>query len=539
MTRLETCDSPRQDSTERPPLTQATQEAYSRDAQCLLTKDRRSGCNDNNDRDLDNFFNRELTKDIYQKDCILPQPPQPDNGKGYKEFQRGQNQLDKSEKDLQDALRRLENGNVRGARQELLEAYRESGRSIKHLEKGLRKHDGGGANGGYGEDEISDGVKELRGGRSEIKNALDLIKKGKFNEAKEAVREALKSFNSGEKEIDNGVDVLKGKAPGVMNPRNREQAGQREFERGDKHFDRAEQDLRDALQSLDGNDRGSAMRDLNRGKRNIEDGTNDTRDGLRLNQWDLRAENKIRNGLDEISSTQCSIDTAMDLLQRGCEREARQMIQDALNRLDKGHDKVDKGVDGTKERPWPRPFPLPRPEPQPEPCPSPEQPPEPCPTKPEPPEPYCPEPPMVRIPDNERPGYPGDRPLPIDRIRPCPPDGDKPNLKPGEFFCPLLLTMPKDIFKHFKPGNPMDFTPPKPGDDKFHIPIFPPFPGAPIDLQFPNPGNFMDKLPRPPFPHEIIGSIADPGNLLDKVPGPHNLIKDGIKSIAKKIKKLF
>lgn len=175
-----------------------------------------------------------------------------------------------------------------------------------------------------------------------MKDALELLKCGKTGEAYEAIRAAKDGLKSGGQEVQVGEDTLKGKTP-VNTARGREAASDREFKEGAREFDRAGDDLEDALASLDNGDKASALRDLERSQRNLGEGQNNYKDGLRLNQ--TGDESGIKKGLETSKTVDQSIDAAIDLLKNGCPREAKQMIEEAMKRLEKSSNQLARGVE--------------------------------------------------------------------------------------------------------------------------------------------------------------------------------------------------
>ncbi len=296
--------------------------------------------NCNTDDDFNSYFSENLNQNIYEGGCS--RPGDDNNNKYLKNVDRGQKYLDRASTDLEQALSALDNGNSRGARHEIEEALRRSGKAVDQFGTAVERHRGGGANGAYGEDSLKDGSREISGSREEMKQALDLLKSGKTGEAYESIREALKGLKSGGEEVQAGEDSLRGRRP-VNTARGREAASDREFREGAKQFDRAGDALEDALNSLDHGSKDGAMRDLERSHRNLDLGQNNYKDGLRLNQ--SGDESGIKKGLETSKTVDQSIDAAMDLLKAGCTREAKQVIQEALKRLEKSSDQLAEGVD--------------------------------------------------------------------------------------------------------------------------------------------------------------------------------------------------
>lgn len=293
--------------------------------------------NCNSDDDFNSYFSDNLSQNIYDGGCA-----QPDSNKYLKNIDKGQKYLDKASNDLEQALCALDNGNSRDAQRQIEEALKRSGKAVNQFDKATDRHQGGGANGAYGEDGLKDGSREIGGSREEMNKALDLLKCGKTGEAYESIREALKGLKSGGEEVQAGEDSLRGTKP-VSTMRGREAASDREFKEGSKQFDRAGDALEDALNSLDHGNSSSALRDLERSQRNLDLGQNNYKDGLRLNQ--LGDESGIKRGLETSKTVDQSIDAAMDLLKAGCTREAKQMIQEAMNRLEKSSDQLAAGVE--------------------------------------------------------------------------------------------------------------------------------------------------------------------------------------------------
>lgn len=291
----------------------------------------------NSDDDFNSYLSDNLSQNIYEGGCVRP-----GDNKYQRNIDKGQKYLDKASTDLDQALSALDNGNTRGAIRQIEEALKRSGKSVDQFGAAVERHKGGGANGGYGEDAIKDGSKEIRGSREEMKDALELLKCGKTGEAYEAIRAAKDGLKSGGEEVQVGEDSLKGKKP-VNTARGREAASDREFKEGAKEFDRAGDDLEDALASLDNGDKASALRDLERSQRNLGEGQNNYKDGLRLNQ--TGDESGIKKGLETSKTVDQSIDAAMDLLKNGCTREAKQMIEEAMKRLEKSSDQLARGVE--------------------------------------------------------------------------------------------------------------------------------------------------------------------------------------------------
>ncbi|MCC7531346.1 MAG: hypothetical protein IT342_22765 [Candidatus Melainabacteria bacterium] len=291
----------------------------------------------NSDDDFNSYLSDNLSQNIYEGGCIRP-----GDNRYQKNIDKGQKYLDKATTDLDQALSALDNGNTRGAIKQIEEALKRSGKSVDQFGAAVEKHKGGGINGGYGEDAIKDGSKEIKGSREEMKDALQLLKCGKVGEAYEAIRAAKDGLKSGGQEVQVGEDTLKGKKP-VNTARGREAASDREFKEGAREFDRTGDALEDALNSLDHGDPRSAMRDLERSQRNLDQGQNNYKDGLRLNQ--TGDESGIKKGLETSKTVEQSIDAAMELVKCGCTREAKQMIEEAMKRLEKSSDQLARGVD--------------------------------------------------------------------------------------------------------------------------------------------------------------------------------------------------
>jgi len=295
----------------------------------------------NSDDDFNSYLSDNLSQNIYEGGCVRP-----GDNRYQKNIDKGQKYLDKATTDLDQALSALDNGNTNGAIKQIEEALKRSGKSVDQFGAAIEKHRGGGANGGYGEDSIKDGSREIKGSREEMKDALELLKCGKVGEAYEAIRAAKDGLKSGGQEVQVGEDTLKGRTP-VNTARGREAASDREFKEGAKEFDRAGDDLEDALASLDNGDKASALRDLERSQRNLGEGQNNYKDGLRLNQ--TGDESGIKKGLETSKTVAQSIDAAMELVKCGCTREAKQMIEEAMNRLEKSSDQLARGVEKQDE----------------------------------------------------------------------------------------------------------------------------------------------------------------------------------------------
>ncbi|MBA3995512.1 MAG: hypothetical protein C0469_18495 [Cyanobacteria bacterium DS2.3.42] len=291
----------------------------------------------NSDDDFNSHLSDNLSQNIYDGGC-----DKPDNNKYQKNIDKGQKYLDKASTDLDQALSALDNGNTRGAMKQIEEALKRSGKSVDQFGRAVDRHDGGGANGGYGEDAIKDGSKEIKGSREEMKDALELLKCGKTGEAYEAIRAAKDGLKSGGQEVQVGEDTLKGNTP-VNTARGREAASDKEFKEGAKEFDKTGDALEDALNSLDHGDKSGALRDLERSQRNLGEGQNNYKDGLRLNQ--TGDESGIKKGLETSKTVDQSIEVAMDLLKSGCAREAKQVIEEAMKRLEKSSDQLAQGVE--------------------------------------------------------------------------------------------------------------------------------------------------------------------------------------------------
>jgi hypothetical protein len=312
-------------------------EVYTPENRNQLCGPKKPETNCNSDDDFNSFLSDNLSQNIYDGGC----GNQGDN-KYLKNIDKGQKSLGRATTDLEQALSALDNGDTSGAQKQIEDALKRSGKAVDRFESANEKHKGGGANGAYGEDGLKDGSREINGSRDEMKNALDLLKCGKTGEAYESIRNALNGLKSGGEEVQAGEDALTGRKP-VNTARGREAASDREFKEGAKEFDRTGDALEDALNSLDHGDKGSAMRDLERSQRSLGEGQNNYKDGLRLNQ--LGDESGVKKGLETSKSVDQSIDAAMQLLEAGCAREAKQMIQEAMNRLEKSTDQLAQGVE--------------------------------------------------------------------------------------------------------------------------------------------------------------------------------------------------
>lgn len=312
-------------------------EVYTPENRNQLCGPKKPETNCNSDDDFNSFFSDNLNQNIYDGGCH-----QEDSNKYLKNVNKGQKNLDKASSDLEDALTALDNGNSSGAQKQIEEALKHSGKALNQFDKATDRHQGGGANGAYGEDGLNDGSREINGSRQEMKSAIELLKYGRTGEAYESIREALKGLKSGGEEVQAGEDALTGRKP-INTQQGRDAAADREFKEGGKQFDRTGDALEDALNSLDHGDRDSALRDLARGQRDLCNGQNNYKDGLRLNN--NGDESGVKKGLETSKTVDQSIDAAMELVKAGCTREAKQLIEQAMKHLDKSSDQIADGLE--------------------------------------------------------------------------------------------------------------------------------------------------------------------------------------------------
>lgn len=291
------------------------------------------------DDDFNSYMSDSLnTSNIYESPSQRPLKP------WEKSLDKGQDRLSKSSDSLQDAISSLDAGDSSKAVHQIENALKNSGKSLNKFEDARKEQMGGGVRGAYGEDALKDGSREIRGARTEMQSALDLLKDGNTGEAYESIREALKGLKSGGKEVQAGEDVLKGQT-NVNSTSGRETATDREFSSGLKNFDRSSNSLSNALNSLDHNDSGSALRDLVRSQNTLTNGLNNVKDGLKLNSDKQGDESGIKAGLDDASGANDFVGRAIELVKSGNTAEAKKVITEAMACLDKGGEKIGEGVD--------------------------------------------------------------------------------------------------------------------------------------------------------------------------------------------------
>ncbi|MBC8000382.1 MAG: hypothetical protein IAF58_20670 [Leptolyngbya sp.] len=290
------------------------------------------------DDDFNSYMSDSLnTSNIYDSPSQRPLKP------WEKSLDKGQDRLSKSSDSLQDAISSLDAGDSSKAAHQIENALKNSGRSLNKFEDARKEQMGGGVRGAYGEDALKDGSREISGARTEMQSALDLLKGGNTGEAYESIREALKGLKSGGKEVQAGEDVLKGKT-NINSTSGRETATDREFNSGLKNFDRSNDSLSSALNSLDHNDSGSALRDLVRSQNTLTNGLNNVKDGLKLNSDKQGDESGIKAGLDDASGANDHVGRAIELVKSGNTAEAKRVISEAMDCLDKGGEKIGEGV---------------------------------------------------------------------------------------------------------------------------------------------------------------------------------------------------
>lgn len=306
-------------------MTLAAQEAYQpmtqRPLGCALqpTTERMG------DDALDRFFRTSLDFNVYQRN---------EKSDTYRAIRDGDADITLTSTRLQDAVNKIDRGDIKGAMKDINESLRLSGRGVNSWSKSMVGDTGGSPlTEAYSKDAIGDGIKEIREGRKEMRIALRTLRHGDSGEAKEALEEALRDFGSGQSQARDGADCKTG-ISSVDNPYSRHLNASGESMRGAEHLERSRGSLSKALESLDSSDSQGAIRDLKRSKGQLNFGVNDYKDGLQLGDNQANGGNGKQDGLRSALSNNWSIDFAIDLIKRGCPEDAKRVIRDCMKNLE-------------------------------------------------------------------------------------------------------------------------------------------------------------------------------------------------------------
>lgn len=122
-----------------------------------------------------------------------------------------------------------------------------------------------------------------------------------------------------------------------------------ELHSGEDNLGSASQELRKTMRALNNGDTHRAMHFLRNSLNDIEDGLYDLNDGLRDNpndsRNDVRGENRVQEGMDDVYFSRRNLSQAMRLLKAGDEEGAMQFLRQGGRALNSGRDDIDSGVD--------------------------------------------------------------------------------------------------------------------------------------------------------------------------------------------------
>lgn len=119
------------------------------------------------------------------------------------------------------------------------------------------------------------------------------------------------------------------------------------FDEGTDHYESTSRHLGDALKALNSENPGRALQELKFGKFCLGIGTEDIKNGLKQHEG-KRDENSIVRGVDKAEKNGFAIDAVMDLIKGGCTDAAKQVLQDAIKRMDTATSQVENGVDNLR-----------------------------------------------------------------------------------------------------------------------------------------------------------------------------------------------
>lgn len=119
------------------------------------------------------------------------------------------------------------------------------------------------------------------------------------------------------------------------------------FDEGTDRYESTSRHLGDALKALNSENPGRALQELKLSKFCLGVGTEDIKNGLKQHEG-KRDENSIVRGVDKAEKNGFAIDAVMDLIKGGCTDAAKQVLQDAIKRMDMATSQVESGVDNLR-----------------------------------------------------------------------------------------------------------------------------------------------------------------------------------------------
>lgn len=237
---------------------------------------------------------------------------------------------------LQDAVEKIYRGDLTGAMKDIDVSLRVSLLGMNQMDKAQKANlEGDDWAGKYVKDSLSDGVDEIRYGRTEMRLASRLLEEGKGNEAVDAITEVFRNLSSGLLQARDAAKSISNKSA-VDSPHQPRLYSGSEYTRGSEHLERSNDSLIKALELLDrGDDKQNVIRNLQRSRRQLNFGVNDLEDGLRLSDESAADTKEKRDGITSALKNNWSIDFAVDLIKKGCSEDAKRVIRDSLENIGK------------------------------------------------------------------------------------------------------------------------------------------------------------------------------------------------------------
>jgi hypothetical protein len=166
------------------------------------------------DEALNSFFKTNLDCSHLYKPGDKSAANHGDKTDAFAEFDNGLDHYSRSAKSLGDALKALDSNDPEAAIKDLKQSKRELNRGSNDLKDGMQLHEGK-----EGECPIKKGVRKANNNEFAIETAIDLIKGGCPEAAKQVIQDSVKRLDGARQQVETGVDDLRPKSDTLQPPR--------------------------------------------------------------------------------------------------------------------------------------------------------------------------------------------------------------------------------------------------------------------------------------------------------------------------------